>query len=75
VYGVSRYDAVPPLDELTVGWIETRLQQMTAPDYHINRLFFEGDHWQEASQWSGPAPAAGERDAGLALAAIAELRA
>jgi hypothetical protein len=70
VYGVARYEAVPPPGELTVDWIATRLRQMTAPDYHVNRLFFEGDHWQDAAQWSGPAPNPSERDAGLALAAI-----
>jgi hypothetical protein len=61
---------LPDDAELTVGWLMSRLADMTANDYSLNRLYYDGDHWQMAEGWSGPRPDAGERDAGLALRAI-----
>ena len=68
--GISRMGGVPVPDAITIEWLVSRLAEMTAADYHVNRKFFEGDHWQEATQWTGPRPEPTEVDSRRALAAI-----
>lgn len=53
---------VPAPDNITVEWISSRLSSMTSADYAVNKLFYDGDHWQSGVQWSGPTPEPGHRD-------------
>lgn len=52
----SRLVAIPAPEKLTVQWVENKIREHTDPAYSINRLFYDGDHWQDSKAWTGPMP-------------------
>lgn len=58
----SRLVAIPAPEKLTVQWIENKIREHTDPNYAINRLFYDGDHWQNANAWTGPLPPQSDPD-------------
>lgn len=58
----SRLVAIPAPEKITIEWIETKIREHTDPNYGINRLFYDGDHWQDANGWTGPMPPTSDPD-------------
>lgn len=49
-----------PFDKLTIAQIQQAIQKATPADYALNKLFYDGDHWNQGQGWAGPHPATGD---------------
>lgn len=60
---VDPYYSQPfPTSKVTMSWILEKITKATPKDYAKNRLYYDGDHWQRGTEWSGPSPEQSEKE-------------
>jgi hypothetical protein len=62
---------MPPFDKYTQAKIKELISKAQHDDAPVNQLFYDGDHWQAAAAWIGPAPAPNETGGQEVLVKIA----
>lgn len=51
-----------PFRPIDVDWVAMQVAARVAHDYEVNRLFYNGDHWQGSDAWTGPRPDTSDPD-------------